>query len=106
MRILIADDDDMVRLVIREILRGKGHALEEVGNGEQAVQKSAESKFDLILLDYHMPGLSGAEAARQIRTQSSVRIILLTGSARPDEDLDGFPVLRKPFAASELLSAL
>ena len=105
MRILVADDDEMVRLVIREVLAPKGHILVEACDGNEAVQK-ANASFDLILLDHHMPGLSGAEAARKISSRSSVRIILLTGSSRPDENLNGFEVLHKPFAASELLRVL
>ena len=106
MRILVADDDDMVRLVIREILSGKRHTLEEACDGYEVMQMCSESKFDLILMDHHMPGLNGIEAARKISSQCAVRIILLTGSSRLDETPPDLQVLRKPFGAEELLSLL
>ena len=107
MRILIADDDDMVRMVIREVLRTQGHALEEARDGNEALKKATAAKFDLILLDQHMPGLSGGEVAEFIRKQSpKTRVVILTGSSRREEleKLAGFSMLPKPFAAGELLS--
>ena len=108
MRILIADDDDMVRLVIREVLAQNGHVLEEACSGEEAVGKS-QSSFDLFLLDHHMPGMNGAEAAIAIRAANpQARIVLLTGSSSPEElkQLAGFEIFFKPFSASELLKLL
>lgn len=107
MRILIADDDEMVRLVIRELLAAQGHILEEARDGNEALKKFVESKYDVILLDQHMPGLSGWEVAHFIRQQCpQTRVVVLTGSSRHQElvKLAGFPLLLKPFRASELLT--
>ena len=107
MRILIADDDEMVRWVIREVLRPQGYTLEEARDGNEALEKVTKSEFDLILLDQHMPGLNGSEVAEFMRKQCpDTRVVILTGSSRREEleKLAGFPMLLKPFGASELLT--
>lgn len=106
MRILIVDDDDGVRLVIREVLAAKGCILEEARDGDEALAKVVASKFDLVLLDQHMPGTSGPEVADFIRSKyPATRIVVLTGSVQRDElqKLAGFALLLKPFATNELL---
>ncbi len=67
LQILLAEDNPINMLLIRELLRRRGHKVTEVTNGNEAVQAMMEGRFDLLLTDIHMPGMDGIEAARAIR---------------------------------------
>lgn len=80
-RILIADDHNVVRSGLRLLLDAQAdmEVVEEAGSGEETVEKAVAAQPDICLLDIAMPGLNGLEAARQIRQQApEVRIIVLT----------------------------
>ncbi|MBI4317082.1 MAG: response regulator [Chloroflexi bacterium] len=86
MRVLVADDEPLVRRGIRAVLeesRGLAELVGEASNGQEAVELVRSLKPDLVLLDIRMPGLDGVSAAEQIRRLSpSIRIVVLT--AYPD----------------------
>jgi len=67
LHILLAEDNPINMLLIRELLRRRGHKITEVTNGNAAVQAMMEGRFDLLLTDIHMPGMDGIEATRAIR---------------------------------------
>src|SRR5258707_13257 len=67
LRILIAEDNEMLRYSVRELLRGFGHLVEAVANGREAVEAAARQAYDLVFLDIHMPELCGLETARTLR---------------------------------------
>ncbi len=67
LRILLAEDNPINMMLIRELLRRRGHTVKEVTTGNDAVQAMADGSFDLLLTDIHMPGMDGIEAARAIR---------------------------------------
>ena len=67
LNILLAEDNHINMLLIRELLRRRGHRITEVTTGNDAVKAVAEGSFDLLLTDIHMPGMDGIEAARAIR---------------------------------------
>jgi len=67
LHILLAEDNPINMLLIRELLRRRGHKVTEVTNGNAAVQAMMEGRFDLLLTDIHMPGMDGIEATRAIR---------------------------------------
>ncbi len=69
-KILVAEDDLASRELIREILEARGYEVVEVGDGQEAVQKIAEKKPDLVLLDIQMPLLDGFGVLRQLRQDS------------------------------------
>jgi len=111
--ILLAEDNPINMLLIRELLRRRGHRITEVTTGTDAVAAMAESEFDLLLTDIHMPGMDGIEAARTIRAseaQSGIRrtpIVALTADvleagrqACLEAGMDGF--LTKPVNPAEL----
>ena len=113
LRILLAEDNPINMMLIRELLRRRGHAVVEVSNGSAAVKALADGTFDLLLTDIHMPVMDGIEAAREIRAgeQRSGRartpIVALTADALEDGKracrevgMDGF--LTKPVDPAEL----
>jgi PAS domain S-box-containing protein len=67
LNILLAEDNPINMLLIRELLRRRGHRITEVTTGTAAVKALAENSFDLLLTDIHMPGMDGIQAARAIR---------------------------------------
>lgn len=90
-QILIADDNEVIRGVLSELLRNhKGwEVCAEVGNGRQAVLKAAELKPEVIILDLAMPGLDGLTATREIlKILPSVPIVLYTLHSSPVVELE------------------
>jgi len=67
LKILLAEDNPINALLIRELLRRRGHRIAEAADGASAVKKAAAEHFDLILTDIHMPGMDGIDAAKAIR---------------------------------------
>jgi two-component system KDP operon response regulator KdpE len=106
-RILVVDDDPQIRRVLKVALSGQGFEVDDAKNGEAALDKLREARFDLMLLDINMPGMSGLEVCRAIRTTSEIAIIMLTvrdGEADTVEALDAGAddYVTKPFKPSEL----
>lgn len=106
MRILLADDDRLVRAIVSDLLGELGHDVVQAENGQQVVELSGSTQPDLMILDFLMPKLSGIDALRRIRAagQRTPAIILTAitdGSVRGVEGAeaaDGFlekPVTRK-----------
>ena len=109
--ILIVDDEAQIRRVMRTTLSSRGYGVIEAKSGEEAVEKLRAERPDLILLDVNLPGISGLEAAREIRRTRDVPIIMLTvrNSERDkvqalDAGADDYVV--KPFGADELLARI
>jgi len=88
LKILVVDDVETNREIIRRGLKRDGHQFTEAENGEQAVAIAKEAKFDVILMDLDMPVMNGLEATRQIRTKSlnqDTFMIALSGFAYHDD---------------------
>lgn len=109
--ILLIDDDTDVRDFLTDSLQGLGHKVVVAESGEEGLEKLAGSEPDLVLLDYAMPSMHGAEVARHIRkTHPALPIVFVTGYAE-SEQMDAAvgpepAVLRKPFSIAELSSIL
>jgi two-component system KDP operon response regulator KdpE len=106
-RILVVDDDPQIRRVMRVTLIGQGYEVDDAKNGESALEKLREHRFDLVLLDMNMPGIGGIETCRAIRGHSEVAIIMLTvrdNEADKVEALDAGAddYVTKPFNPPEL----
>jgi two-component system, OmpR family, KDP operon response regulator KdpE len=106
-RILIVDDDPQIRRVLKMTLSGQGFEVDDARDGEAALDKLRASRFDLVLLDINMPGMSGLDVCRAIRTSSEVAVIMLTvrdNEADTVEALDAGAddYVTKPFKPSEL----
>jgi signal transduction histidine kinase/CheY-like chemotaxis protein len=111
--ILLAEDNPVNALLARELLRRRGHSIEMVTTGEAAVAACGAKRFDVVIMDVHMPGLDGIEAALRIRASESeaglkpVPIFALTADALEtgrkaclDAGMDGF--LTKPVDPADL----
>ena len=110
MRILIADDNSIVRVDLRAALEEAGHEVcAEAADGLAAVELARATKPELAILDVRMPRLHGIEAARRIRRERDIPIVILTGySAYSLSDLAaatdaGASYVAKPFTDDELL---
>ena len=80
--VLVVDDDDSLRSTICRLLEADGHEILSAANGEQAVQLCRSRDIHLMLLDFFMPGMTGEDVVREVRTfDSNVQIILQTGYA-------------------------
>jgi DNA-binding response OmpR family regulator len=78
-RILVVDDEPNVRLVFRTSLESVGHVVDEAADGEEALERLADSNFECVLLDLLMPGIGGMETLRRIReTGSGVPVVIVT----------------------------
>jgi signal transduction histidine kinase/ActR/RegA family two-component response regulator len=106
-RILVIDDDKDVRDFLSSALGSMGYSVAEADCGEAGLRQLEESRPDLVLLDYAMPGMHGADVARIARQRdSSLPIVFVTGYAVSDQ-LEAalgpdVPVLRKPFTVAQL----
>jgi two-component system, OmpR family, KDP operon response regulator KdpE len=108
-RILVVDDDSQIRRVMRTTLEAQGYEVSEAGSGERALDFLRADKFDLILLDINLPGKTGIETCREIRTSASVPVIMLTvRDAAVDKiealDAGAQDYVTKPFSMGELLA--
>ena len=106
-RILIVEDEPMVRELIATHLNGDGSISTGIPTGEQALALLDREPFDLVILDVGLPGMSGFETCRQIRARSDVSIIFVTAAGNLAERLEGFDLgaddyIVKPMNASEL----
>ena len=78
-RILIADDEDVIRFVLKETLEKESYDIEEARDGNEAVIKARNSRFDLVIMDIKMPGLDGISALKEIRKiDSSIPVVMIT----------------------------
>lgn len=98
-RILVVDDEPMVRTVTTKLLRLRGHEVTEVDGGPAALAALAESTFDIVVTDLSMPDMSGRELAAVIRLRhEGLPVLLLTGDTDADvEGGDVGAVVKKPF---------
>jgi DNA-binding response OmpR family regulator len=107
-RVLVVDDDDDIRLLLDELLRGAGYAVETAEDGRVALRAFHASPCDLVVLDLSMPELDGFETLERIRDLSDVPVILLTARGGEIDKVRGFRAgaddyVVKPFGRQELL---
>src|ERR1039458_613351 len=79
-KVLVVDDDPAVRKSIDRVLTGKGYAVITAENGEEALRKLNEAKYDLVYTDIRMPGMSGLEVAEQVKARRPwTPVVIITG---------------------------
>ncbi len=113
-RILVADDDPLIRQLLVDILREHGYVVFTAYDGDHLVRTAQEHVPDLILVDVMMPGVDGYEAIRQLRNDtrtSHVPMLILTARATPNDVVSGFEFgaddyITKPFNTPELLARI
>jgi response regulator NasT len=111
-RVVIAEDEAIVRLDLKEILEEEGYdVVGETGRGDEAVKLVQELAPDLAILDIKMPGQDGLTAAREITSQQSAAVLILTAFSQRNlieeaRDAGVLAYLIKPFQRSELIPAI
>jgi two-component system, OmpR family, response regulator RegX3 len=110
-RVLLADDDPGVADVVAYALRREGFDVATVEDGEAALAEASRAPYDVVVLDVMMPKLSGMDACRRLRAESSVPIVMLTAKdAEVDRvlglELGADDYVTKPFSTAELVSRL
>lgn len=109
LRIVIADDEPIIRLDLRRTLENMGHVvIGEAGDGAQAVELARELKPDICILDIKMPNMDGIDAAKVISTEGIAPVLLLTAYSQKDlveraKDAGVFAYLVKPFKEADLM---
>ncbi len=111
-RILVVDDDQKIRTVVRRGLTFEGYRVVEAATGEQGLEKAREHLPDLVVLDVMLPGIDGLEVTRRLRaTDDDVAILMLTARDGVTDRVDGLEMgaddyLVKPFSFEELLARI
>ena len=106
--ILVVDDDDKIRLLIKEYLSDKGYLVSSAENAEKAKIKIDIFNFNLIILDVMMPGQSGYDLTKELKASKNIPIILLTAKGEVENRIHGLEIgaddyIGKPFDPKELL---
>ncbi len=108
-KLLVVDDEQNIRAMIRKYAEFDGYTVEEAGDGMEAVEKCRKGSFDLIIMDVMMPELDGFSACREIRkTDEQVPIIMLSARGEEYDRIHGFELgvddyVVKPFSPRELM---
>lgn len=112
LRILLVDDESIIRLDLREMLKEYGHEIVgEASDGQMAVELAPKLTPDLIIMDIKMPGMDGLEAVRQINQHRRIPTIMLTAYSQPElveqaVELGVFAFLVKPIKEHDLLPTI
>ncbi|HLO67126.1 MAG TPA: PAS domain S-box protein [Holophaga sp.] len=113
MRVLLVDDDPLVRESTRHFLEDQGHRVSEAVSGQEALDLvAADPAWDLVVLDHNMPGMDGAETLRRLRAQApGLRVIVASGYTggqvgRDFASQERVVILPKPYSREEFRRAL
>ena len=111
-KILVTDDDRSIRLLVRTILTGAKHTVEEAANGAEALQKIRANQYDLAVLDIWMPEMTGLELLEQLQKEARrPKVLMLTSDDTPKSLLqaardEAYRYIKKPVEPAELLDAV
>lgn len=107
-KLLIVDDEENIREIIKKYALFEGYHIDEASDGMQAIQKANQEEFDLIIMDVMMPELDGFSASKEILKNHNVPIILLSARGEEYDKIHGFELgiddyVVKPFSPKELM---
>lgn len=107
-RILIVDDEEKIRSLVRKYAEFEGYIVDEAANGLDALTVFDKNSYDIVIMDIMMPVLDGLSASREIRKKSDVPIIMLSARGEEYDRIGGFQLgaddyVVKPFSPKELM---
>jgi len=110
-RVLVVDDEDIVRDVLLRYLEKDGFRVEQAANGEEAVETAAAFSPDIVVLDVMLPGLDGLEVLRKLRESSDVPVVMLTAKREEVDRVVGLELgaddyVSKPFSPREIVARI
>lgn len=111
MKVLIVDDEEMIRGVLKEYVEFEGGIAYEASDGMQAVKLCRENDFDIILMDVMMPRLDGFSAVKEIKKIKNIPVIMLSARGEEYDKLFGFEIgvddyVTKPFSPKEVMARI
>ncbi|REH01236.1 response regulator transcription factor [Flavobacterium aquicola] len=108
MRIVLAEDNDILRKSLSFFLESKGFTVDQFSDGQEALDAIKENSYDLILTDINMPGGSGMEITQYVRETigSNIPIIIFTSSGIEQTELDSFDIGANEFIAKPVSPAV
>ena len=110
-KILVVDDEIMIREVVKEYAKVNGYQCDEATNGKEALEMIKKSDYDLILLDIMMPEMDGFTTLKKIKAQKDIPVIMLSARQEEDDKLLSFSrgvddYVTKPFSPKELMARI
>jgi DNA-binding response OmpR family regulator len=110
-RILLAEDEEIIRMLIVDTLEDEDFHVDEAADGEEALQLFEHNEYDLLILDYMMPGYSGMEVIKKVRAglfNSEVKILMLSAKSQKHEQerilyAGANEFMPKPFSPLQLI---
>ena len=109
MKILVVDDEELIRNVIKEYLMMENYTVDEAGDGQEAIEKAKNNDYNLIIMDIMMPKMDGYQACKEIKKTKDVPFIMLSARSEEYDKLIGFDLgiddyVTKPFSPKELVA--
>lgn len=107
-KILVVDDEERIRRLVRMYLEREDYVIEEADNGKDALDMALENDYDIIILDLMMPEMDGIEVCEQLREKKATPVIMLTAKGEESNRVQGFEVgaddyVVKPFSPREVV---
>ena len=111
MKVLIVDDEEMIRNVLKEYVEFEGNEAFEATDGMEAVRMCRDNNYDIILMDVMMPKLDGFSAVKEIRKTKDIPVIMLSARGEEYDKLFGFEIgvddyVTKPFSPKEVMARI
>ncbi len=111
MKVLIVDDEEMIRNVLKEYVEFEGNEAYEAADGMEAVRMCRENDYDIILMDVMMPRLDGFSSVKEIKKFKDIPVIMLSARGEEYDKLHGFEIgvddyVTKPFSPKEIMARI
>jgi len=112
--ILVVDDNPDIITIVRNILEGRGYAVQSAVNGREVFTRLGEGRPDVIILDIMMPGMDGLEVLSKLREDpetATIPVILLTAKSQYEDILEGYRLgtdyyITKPFTSTQIINGI
>lgn len=109
MKILLGEDEENMRKLLKKFFEKEGYSVTEASDGEMALELFYSENFDLVILDWMMPKINGLEAAKKMKLERNIKILMLTAKNLPEDEVQALMTgvddyLAKPFHAKVLLA--